>query len=84
MPVQTAGKPHCQRTLGGVMPNPREALTKAEPFRSRGLTLAEAEENAPPQITAHTQPYMLTIRAGGRSTWKQGGQESKKRITPGG
>jgi hypothetical protein len=60
------------------MPNPREALTKAEPFKVGVSPLREAEEAAPPQITAHTQPYMLTIRAGGRSTWKPGDQESKK------
>jgi len=57
--------------IGGVMPNPREAFSKADRLRRTSVrSLSPAREDALPQITAHTQPYMLTIQAGGRSTWK--------------
>ena len=43
------------------MPNPREALTKAERLRRTSVrSPTPAEEDALPQITALTQPYMFT------------------------
>jgi hypothetical protein len=57
--------------IGGVMPNPHEALTKADRLRGTSVrSLTPAREDALPQITALRQPYMLTIQGGGRSTWK--------------
>ena len=44
----------------------------------RPLRFIPAEEDAQPQITALTQPYMLTIRIGARSTWKAGWSRQKK------
>ena len=47
------------------MPNPREALTAAElPKKNVRWESTPAEEDALPQITALTQPYMFTIGAG--------------------
>ena len=48
--------------IEGVMPNPHEALTEADRLRrTSAKSLTAAREDALPQITAHTQPYMLTI-----------------------
>ena len=63
------------------MPNPREALTKAEPDKKASVrSLTPAEEDALSQITALTQPYMLTIRAGARSMCKATELRRKKRV----
>lgn len=44
------------------MPNPREALTKAGRIKKSVLTsLTPEREDARPQITTLTQPYMFTI-----------------------
>ena len=65
--------------IEGVMPNPHEALTEADRLRRTSVrSLTPAREDALPQITAHTQPYMLTIRGGGRSMRNPRSRRSRK------
>lgn len=45
------------------------SVDQDEPAKKTSIRSSNpAEEDARPRITALTQPYMLTIRAGGRST----------------